>query len=52
MAARTELEVYRRQSIEAAKDLCYGKDVVNDIKAAKSVSEIERIMIAARKRKD
>ena len=52
MASRTELELYRRRSIRAAKDFCYGTGVVESIEAAKTIGEIERIMVAARKRKE
>ena len=46
---KQELELYRKQAITAAKELLYGNVVVNNIKNAGSVGEIERILIAARK---
>ena len=41
---------YEKDAINAAKDLRYGKDVIESIKNAKSDSEIQRIMISARKK--
>lgn len=46
---KQELKLYRKQAITAAKELLYGNVVVNNIKNAGSVGEIERILIAARK---
>ena len=46
---KQELKLYRKQAITAAKELLYGNVVVNHIKNAGSVGEIERILIAARK---
>lgn len=40
---------YKQQAIRAAKDLCYGEEVIRRIKNAKSDVEIERIMATARK---
>lgn len=48
MAESKEMQIYRPHAIEAAKDLYYGEDVINKIKAAKTVGEIERIMKTAR----
>lgn len=48
MAEPKELQIYRPNAIEAAKDLYYGEEVIKKIKAAKSVGEIEQIMITAR----
>lgn len=42
---------YKRQAIQAAKDLGYGQDVVSKLIHAMSDGEVERIMIAARERK-
>lgn len=42
---------YKSQAIKAAKDLFYGKKVIEKLKAAESESEISRIMITARKEK-
>lgn len=47
----TQTETYRHQAITAAKDLCYGKEVLDRLKAAKTIGEIDRIMRAARKKK-
>ena len=41
---------YRDNAIKAARDLCYGGEVIKKIKAAKTEAEIERIMINARKK--
>ena len=46
---KQKLKLYRKQAITAAKDLSYGNVVVNNIKNATSVGEIERILITARK---
>lgn len=40
---------YRKFALKAAKDLCYGEEVIDLIKNAKNNEEIERIMISARK---
>lgn len=45
---RLDEKNYRKQAMIAAKDLCYGNEVIKKIKAAKSDAEIERIMNAAR----
>ena len=45
---RDNEEDYRKQATIAAKELCYGNEVIEKIKAAKSDAEIERIMNAAR----
>lgn len=44
-----DLEIYRRDAIQAARELWYGQDVVDRILTAKSVTEITRIMTSARK---
>lgn len=43
-----ELKAYRRRAIIAATDLMYDKVIIEKIKAAKSCSEISRIMRTAR----
>lgn len=43
-----EFETYKKDAINAAKDLRYGKTVVNKIRAAKNEAEIQRIMITER----
>lgn len=40
---------YKKQAIKAAEDLRYGKKIVEQIKVAKSVNTIARIMTSARK---
>lgn len=45
------VELYRSDAIEAANDLLYGDEVIQQIKEAKTVAEIERIMVSARKRR-
>ena len=45
---RDDEENYRKQAMIAAKDPCYGKEVIEKIKAAKNDAEIERIMNMAR----
>ena len=45
---RDDEENYRKQAMIAAKDLCYGNEVIEKIKAAKNDAEIERIMNMAR----
>jgi len=39
---------YKRWAIRAAKELCYGKKVVDKLKKATSDNEITRIMYSAR----
>lgn len=46
-----ELKHYRKDAIKAAKDFYYGDEVIKQLKAAKSETEIERIMINARHNK-
>ena len=45
----SETREYQKQAIKAAKGLNYGADVVDKLKRAKTVGEIARIMITARK---
>lgn len=44
----TEWYDYRRQAIQAAKDLGYSDSVINRIKHAKTDNEITQIMASAR----
>lgn len=46
-----EHEDYRRQALVAARELRYGKKFIDRIKKAKDESEIQRIMITARREK-
>lgn len=41
-------ELYQSQAIDAAKDLCYGPNVIKRLVEAKTSGEIERIMRDAR----
>lgn len=50
MAIAYEQE-YKKNALKAAKQLGYGKAVVEKIKAAKTDGEIARIMTTARKEK-
>ena len=43
-------KLYRDMAIKAAKELCYGDDVIAKIKKAKNDNEIARIMATSRKR--
>ena len=43
-----ELKSYKKQAITAAKELCYGEDVVKQIVRANSNTEIDRILKSAR----
>ncbi len=40
---------YKRHAIKAAKDLYYPREIISRLQSATTESEIERIMIAARK---
>lgn len=40
---------YQKEALTAAKDLCYGYEVMEQIRAAKTDEEIRRIMVTARK---
>lgn len=42
-------ENYKKRAMIAAKELCYGNEVIERIKASKSIAEIERVMNTARK---
>lgn len=44
-------KVFRRQAIKAAKDLCYGKEVIDKLNAAKTIEDMDHIMRVARKEK-
>ena len=46
-----ELNSYRSQAIEAAKELCYPPDVITKINGAENTVQISQIMATARKRK-
>jgi hypothetical protein len=39
---------HKRSAIRAAKELCYGKEVIDKLKKATSDNEITRIMYSAR----
>lgn len=43
-----EARSYRRYAIQAAKELCYGKTIVAELRKAKTEIEIARIMTTAR----
>lgn len=44
-----DFRVVKRKAIKAAKDLGYGKDVIEKVKAAKNEGEINSAMTTARK---
>ncbi len=46
----SELSMYRRNAIQAAKELGYPADTIAEIKKAKTKDEISRIMSIARNR--
>lgn len=46
----SELSMYRRNAIQAAKELGYPADTTTEIKKAKTKDEISRIMGTARNR--
>jgi len=48
---RDERYHYRDNAVKAAKELLYPQEVIDKVKAAKSDSEIRKIMINARKEK-
>lgn len=43
------LKTYKNQSIRIARDLLYGESVVDRIKKAKSIIEVDRVLTTARK---
>lgn len=47
MKIRTDLKAIKRYYIEAAKDLCYGREVIERIETASSENEICGIMSRA-----
>lgn len=47
----TEFYAYKKYALKAAKDLCYPKSVVEELKNASTEGEIARIMRTARDRK-
>lgn len=44
-----ETYTYKVKAIVAAKDLLYGEKVIEAIRAAQTISEIEKIMVSARR---
>lgn len=42
---------YKKEALEAARDLRYSREVINKIREAKSDNEISRIMKSARERR-
>lgn len=45
----SSVEAYRADALTAAKELCYGDEVIRRLRNAKTEGEIERIMVTARK---
>lgn len=45
---RSSIEIIRHEAIVAAKDLGYSKERIEELKAAKTEGEIDRIMTKAR----
>lgn len=45
-----EFKVYKHDALIAAHDLCYGERVKEEIREAKTIGEIARIMATARGR--
>lgn len=45
-------KLVQRQTIKAARDLCYGEEVVKRLKAATTTDKLSDIMMEARKKKD
>lgn len=44
-----ETYTYKVKAMAAAKDLLYGEKVIEAIRAAQTISEIEKIMVSARR---
>ena len=44
-----EFREYKRKALKAARELCYGDEVIKRIKNAKTDVEISRIMTSARR---
>ncbi len=47
----SDTKVFKKQAIKAAKNLCYGEEVINKLEAATTIAEMDRIMKTARKEK-
>jgi hypothetical protein len=47
----SSLELYRSEAMKAAEELCYGYDVVVQIRTAKTEAEIARIMSTCRQKR-
>ena len=43
-----DFKAYKKDAMDAARDLKYGKEVISMIKAAKTEAEIQRVMVTAR----
>lgn len=48
LAMLEDLRHEKKQAVKVAKELCYGDEVANKIKNAKTPYEIDRILHAAR----
>lgn len=51
MAAPVDFKKLKRETINAAKELFYGNDVIDQLYYAKTEAELTRIMQTARQRK-
>lgn len=45
---KDEFKYEKRRASQIAKQFCYGEEVIKDIKAAKSINEINNILSTAR----
>lgn len=49
---KRDFESLRRETIKAAKDLCYDNSVIADLRRVSTSGELSRIMCNARKRRE
>lgn len=52
MSKPLEVKNYRDRAIKSAKQLMYGENIINKVKASQSIREITRIMKTARESED
>lgn len=43
-----QTRLYKKEAIHAAKELFYDSQVIAELKAAKTITEMERILVSAR----
>ena len=50
--SRRDFNIEKRSIIKAAKELCYGKDVIRKLQVAETSQQLRKIMMEARKERE